>query len=153
MYYEKDVPCPERKEAVFETIKQTLLPLSFRIIQENDTVLELKSSGSLWISGQNPLMGISDITVHINSQNMKVVANLGGLTKAIWYLVIFLLFMVIFFIVVFGATFGFSQKTLRMCLAPFSVWPILTPIMYFFMKSRTYKALDIMLGNAAGRDV
>lgn len=153
MHYEKDVPCPERKEAVFETIKQTLLPLNFQIIRENDTILELKSSGSLWISGQNPLMGISEITANIDSQNMKVVANLGGLEKAIWYLIIFLLFMVIFFIVVFGVTFGFSKKTLLLCLGPFSAWPILTPIMYFFMKSRTFRAIDIMLSNAVGRDV
>ncbi|MHC4073361.1 MAG: hypothetical protein ACYSW0_09735 [Planctomycetota bacterium] len=153
MHYEKDVPCPERKEAIFETIKQTLLPLSFRIIQENDTVLELKSSGSLWVSGQNPLMGISDITADIEDRNLKVRASLGGLKKAIWFLILFLLFMVISFVVVFSITFGPSQKTLLLCLGPFSVWPILTPIMYFFMKSRTFRAVDIMLSNAIGRDV
>jgi hypothetical protein len=153
MHYEKDVPCPERKEIVFETIKQTLLPLSFRIIRENDTVLEMKSSGSLWVSGQNPLMGISGITADIEGRNLKVRANLGGLKKAIWFLILFLLFMVIFFVVFFGITIGPSQKTLLLCLGPFSAWPILIPILYFFMKSRTFRAVDIMLSNAVGRDV
>ena len=95
MYYEKDVPCPDQKEDVFKTIKQTLLPLNFRIIRENDAVLEMKSSGFLWAKGQSALMGISEITAVIDGQNMKVVANLGGLKKAIWFTILFILFMAI----------------------------------------------------------
>lgn len=152
MHYEKDAPCPEHKEAVFETIKQTLLPLNFRIIRENDTVLELKSSGSLWINGQNPLMGISDITVDIEGQNLKVRAHLGGLKKTIWYLIIFLLFMTIQFVVIFGIAKGFSRKTLFMCFRLFFLpWLIITPLMYFVFKSRAFRAINIMLSNAVGR--
>ncbi len=154
MYYEKDVPCPECKEAVFETIKQTLLPLSFRIVQENDTALELKSTGSLWTNDKQPLMGISNITVDIEGQNLKVRAHLGGLKKSIWYLIIFLLFMTIQFVVIFGIAKGFSRKTLFMCLRLFFLpWLIITPLMYFVFKSRAFKAVDIMLSNATDKDV
>ena len=153
MHYEKDFPCPECKEAVFETIKQTLLPLSFQIVRENDTALELKNSGSLWTNDREPLLGISNITIDIEDQNLKVRAHLGGLKKSILYLIIFLLFMTIQFVVIFGVIKGFSRKTLLMCLGPFSPWPIIAPIMYFVFKSRAFKAIDIMLSNAVGQDV
>jgi hypothetical protein len=151
MHYEKDLPCPECKEAVFETIKQTLLPLSFRIVRENDTALELKSSGSLWTNDKQPLMGISNITVDIEGQNLKVKAHLGGLKKSIWYLIIFLLFMMINFVVIIGIVRGFSRETFLSCLYPLSPWPILTPIFYFVFKSRAFRAINIMLSNAVGR--
>ena len=153
MYYEKVVPCPESKEAIFETIKQTLLPLSFQIMQENDTILELKSSGFLGTKGQSPLMGISDVTIDIEGKNLKIRANMGGLKKAIWYLILFIVLMEIFFIVTFSIIFGPSRKILLLCLAPFSSGPILIPIIYFFFKSRIFKAVDIMVSNAVGRDV
>ncbi|MHC4726090.1 MAG: hypothetical protein ACYS17_02590 [Planctomycetota bacterium] len=154
MHYEKDVPCPERKEAVFETIKQILLPLNFRIIRENDTGLELKSTGSLWTNDKNPLMGISNFTADIEGQNLKVRAHLGGLKKSIWYLIIFLLFMMIQFVVIFGIAKGFSRKTLFMCLRLFFLpWLIITPMMYFVFKSRAFRAINIMLSNAVGRDI
>ena len=153
MHYEKDVPCPERIEAVFETIKQTLLPLSFRIVQENDTVLELKSSGFLVTKGQSPLMGISDITIAIEGQNLKIRANLGVLKKVIWYLILLLLFTEIFFVVTLSIIFGPSQKRLLLYLASFLSGPMLIPIIYFFFKSRIFKAVDIMVSNAVGRDV
>ena len=153
MRYEKDVPCPERKKAVFETIKQTLLPLNFQIMQENDTILELKSSGFLGAKGQNPLMGISDITIDIEGQNLKIRANLGRLKKAIWYLILFIVLMEIFLIVTFSIIFGPSRKILLLCLASFSSGPMLIPIIYFFFKSRIFKAVDIMVSNAVGRDV
>jgi hypothetical protein len=153
MHYEKNLPCPERKEAIFETIKQTLLPLNFQVIRENDTILELKSSGFLGTQGQSPFMGISDITIDIEGQNLKIRANLGVLKKVIWYLILFLLFTEIILVVLFIIIFGPSQKILLLCLASFSSGPILIPIMYFFMKSRTSRAVDIMVSNAVGRDV
>jgi hypothetical protein len=153
MYYEKDVPCPEYKEAVFETIKQTLLPLSFRIVRENDTALELRNSGSLWTNDKQPLMGISNITANIEGQNLKVRAHLGGLKKSICYLIIFLLFMMIHFVVIFGIITGFSRKILLLCLKIFLPWSIITPLMYFVFRSRAFKAVDIMLSNATGKDV
>ena len=153
MHYEKDLPCPENKEAVFKTIKQTLLPLSFRIVRENGTALELQSSGSLWTNDKQPLLGISNITANIEGQNLKVRAHLGGLKKSIWYLIIFLLFMMIQFVVIFGIIRGFSKETLLGCLYPFSLWPILTPIFYFVFKSRAFRAINIMLRNATDKDV
>jgi hypothetical protein len=154
MYYEKVVPYPECKESVFEMIKQTFLPLSFRIVRENDTTLELKSSGSLWTNDKEPLMGISNITVDIEGQNLKVKAHLGGLKKSIWYLFLFLLFMMIQFVVIFGIFTGSIKETFVKYLSMFFLpWLIITPMLYFVFKSRAFKAVDIMLSNAIGRDV
>ena len=154
MHYEKDLPCPENKEAVFKTIKQTLLPLSFRIVRENDTTLEFKSTGSLWTNDKEPLLGISNITVDIEGQNLKVRAHLGGLKKSIWYLIIFLLFMMIQFVVIFGIFTGSIRETFLKFLRMFFIpWLIITPIMYFVFKSRAFKAINIMLSNAVGRDI
>ena len=89
------MPCPKNKEAVFTTIKQTLLPLGFQIIQENDTTLKLKSSSLLWARGQNPLMGISDIVAYVKDQNLHVKANLGGLKNTIWFLLFVILLMAV----------------------------------------------------------
>ena len=154
MHYEKDIPYPENKEAVFKMIKQTLLPLSFRIVRENDTALELENSRSLWSNDREPLLGISNITVDTEGQNLKVKAHLGGLKKSIWYLILFLLFMMIQFVVIFGIAKGFSLETLFDCLRLF-FWPwlIIAPLMYLVFKSRAFKAVDIMLSNAVGRDV
>ena len=154
MHYERDLPCPENKEAVFKTIKQTLLPLSFRIIRENDTALELESSGSLWTNDREPLLGISNITVEIEGENLKVRAHLGGLKKSIWYLILFLLFMLINFVVIFGIFTGSVRETFVKYLGMFFLpWLIIAPIMYFVFKSRAFKAIDIMLNNAVDRDV
>jgi hypothetical protein len=94
-------------------------------------------------------MGISDIVFDIEGQNLRVEANLGGLKKTVWFMCIFIVLLAILFIVTFGLTFKQKEPVL-MSILPFTPWPIIVPILYFVMKSRTLKAIDIMLGNIAG---
>jgi len=149
MHYIKDVACPQKKDVIFGTIKQALLPLSFQITQETDTTLKLKSSSFFWLKGQNPLMGVSGIAVHVEGQNVQVRANLGGLRNTLWFLLLLLLVVAVSCVVNFSIFMKEAESFQKVLLSllPFAPWPILAPILFFFMKSRTIRAIDVMLSN------
>ena len=102
-------------------------------------------------SRQNPLVGISRICIRGTSGNISIEAEFGGIRKLTKYLVVFIVGMAIFFVVLFGILLPKQgqplNKTIFISLGPFVPWPVIIPLMYKWMKSRTSNALDRLLTN------
>jgi len=146
MGYEKTIPFNANIGRAFEIVRNTFLPLGFAIIKNTNESIELTNTSTLWTKGQNPLVGISKISVVAANDSLLVNAEFGTLRKSILYLILFILGMMIFFAVVFGITFKEKVPAYNI-LAPFIPWPVVIPLMAIFMKSRTSKSLDTLLAN------
>ena len=112
----------------------------------------MEGPGTLWTKGQNPLVGVSKISVSGANNELAIKAEFGGVRKAIKYLIIFIVGMSVFFLLVFGILFykqGVSTYMYLLPLAPFIPLPALIPLMSVWMKSRTCKSLDSIMNNIA----
>jgi len=152
MDYEKTIEFGEDVEKAFEVAKINFLPHGFQIISISDTDFEVVGPGTLWTKGQDPMVGISKAHISSVDGKLSIRAELGGVTKAIKYLIIFIVAMAVFFLIVFGILFGQLQgqsmrKVFLISLAPFAPWPVIVPLMYRFLKSRTCRAIDVLMNN------
>lgn len=150
MDYEKTEPFSGNVEKVLEVARNAFIQNNFQIVRDSDTEVELTGPGML-SSRQNPMVGISRICIRGTSGNLSIEAEFGGIRKLTKYLSFFILGMAIFFVVFFGILFSKQgqplNKTILISLAPFIPWPVLIPLIYLWMKSRTSKALDRLLTN------
>jgi hypothetical protein len=152
MVYEKTVQFKGDIGQALDTAKNTVLPHGFRIINRSDSTLEAVGPGTLWTKGQDPLVGVSRFSISVPGEEIRIDAELGGVTKTIKYLTVFIAAMAVFFLILFGFLFGLRQgadisKVLWMSLAPFVPWPAVIPLMAMWLKSRTCKGLDTLLHN------
>ena len=156
MDYEKTEPFSGNVEKVLEVAKNVFIQHNFQIVRDSDTEVEFTGPGML-SSRQNPIVGISRICIRGTSGNLSIEAEFGGIRKLTKYLAFFIVGMAIFFVAFFGILFSKQwqplNKTILISLAPFAPWPVLIPLIYLWMKSRTSKALDRLLANmvALGR--
>jgi len=150
MDYEKTEPFSGNMEKVLEVAKNVFIQHNFQIVRDSDTEVEFTGPGML-SSRQNPIVGISRICIRVTSGNLSLEAEFEGIRKLTKYLVLFIAGMAIFFVVFFGILFSEQgqplNKTILISLAPFIPWPVIIPLMYIWMKSRTSKALDRLLTN------
>ena len=149
MNYEKTIHFAGNSEKAFEVAKQILLPNGFTIARNTDSSLELRGPGTYWTTGQNPLMGISEISISKIGNELSVKAEFGGLRKMIKFLIIFILGMAAFFLIFFGLLFAEREQSVYIFLLPFAPWPLIIPLMAKFMKSRIRISLDALLNNLA----
>jgi len=128
------------------------LPHGFQIVSISDTDLEVVGPGTYWTKGQDPMVGISRAHISAVDGKLSIRAELGGVTKIIKYLIIFIAAMAVSFLVVFGIVFGQSQgqsmrKSFLIFLGPLAPWVVITPLMGRFLKSRTCRAIDVLMNN------
>ncbi|MHC4394390.1 MAG: hypothetical protein ACYS1A_01925 [Planctomycetota bacterium] len=151
MDYEKTISFNGNLEKALETARNVFIQHSFQIVNDSSSAIELTGTGTMWLKGQDPLVGISRISIRGTGSEISVEAKFGGITKNIKYLIIFLLGMAVFFLVVFGVMLHLQQQDVRMvlliALGPLVPWPIVIPLMAKFMKRRTSRALDALLHN------
>jgi len=150
MDYEKTEPFSGNMGKVLEVAKNVFIQHNFQIVRDSDTEVEFTGPGML-SSRQNPIVGISRICIRGTSGNISIEAEFEGIRKLTKYLVCFIVAMAIFFVVFFGILFSKQDqplnKTILISLAPFAPWPVIIPLMYKWMKSRTSKALDRLMTN------
>ncbi len=152
MNYQKTVSFSGNPRKAFEIAQNTFLPHGFQIANSSESILEVLGPGTLWTKGQDPMVGVSKACISAADGSISIKAELGGVTKAIKYLILFILGMAIFFILMFGFLFTVKQgqpinKTILMSIAPLIPWPVIIPLMAIWMKSRTCKALDTLMNN------
>jgi hypothetical protein len=149
MSYEKTAIFNREPKAALETAKTILLPNGFQIIEFTVNSVILKND--CWLQKQNnALSSISQIDIRIENSTISLKAELGTIKKILVFLVIFLVFLAAFLAIVFAIMFSKNMelsKILVLSLVPFAPWPILVPLIYFFLKVRANKALDILLSN------
>ena len=150
MDYEKTEPFSGNMEKVLEVAKNVFIQHNFQIVRDSNSEVEFTGPGML-SSRQNPIVGISRICIRGNRGNLSIEAEFDGIRKLTKYLALFIVVMAIFFVVFFGILFAKEgqplNKTILISLAPFIPWPVIIPLMYIWMKSRTSKALDRLLTN------
>ena len=150
MDYEKTEPFSGNMGKVLEVAKNVFIQHNFQIVRDSDSEVEFTGPGML-SSIQNPLVGISRVRIRGTSGNLSIEAEFGGIRKLTKYLVLFIVGMAIFFLVFFGIMLPKqgqpAGKIILIALAPFIPWPVLIPLIYIWMKSRTSKALDRLLTN------
>ena len=150
MDYEKTEPFSGNMEKVLEVAKNVFIQHNFQIVRDSDTEVEFTGPGML-SSRQNPIVGISRICIRGTRNNLSIEAEFEGIRKLTKYLVFFIVGMAIFFVVFFGIIFPKqgqpADEIILISLAPFIPWPVIIPLMYKWMKSRTSKAMDRLLTN------
>lgn len=151
MDYEKTIHFTGNMEKALEVARNVFIQHSFQIVNNTSLSLELIGTGTLWTKGQDPLVGVSKANIRGTGSNLSIEAEFGEIKKTMKYMVLFILGMAVFFLVVFGIVFSMqgqpANKIILIALAPFAPWPIIIPLMGRWMKSRTSRALDVLLNN------
>jgi len=148
MDYEKTMHFDGDTERAFEMAQKTLLPNGFSIVKNTDSSLELQGLSAYWTTGQNPLLGISKVSISKIGNELSIKAEFGGLRKLIKSLIIFILGMAVFFLILFGLLFakrpGHEPFLILLIFGP---WVIIIPLIAKLMKSRICGSLDALLHN------
>ncbi len=151
MKYERTEYFAADSAKAMDVAKNTFLPNGFEIISSSDSMLEVVNRSSVWGYNQHPLNGVSKAVITGGNGKITIKAELGGVTKMIKYLILFIVGMMVFFVIVFGIQFHVQgqplNKLLRMVWMPFVPWPVLIPLMGLWFKKRACRALDTLLNN------
>jgi hypothetical protein len=149
--YEKTIPFPDPAKAL-EVLTGLFVRDGFRIDEKSERAVDLTGPGMI-NSRQDPLVGISGIRISQSSGSLSVEAQFDSIRKLIKYLAIFIVGMGVFFVILFGILFtrqGQAMATVVLIsLAPLAPWPVLLPLILRWLKSRTARALDVLLNNTA----
>ncbi|MHC4498449.1 MAG: hypothetical protein ACYS21_04975 [Planctomycetota bacterium] len=149
MDYQRTIPVADSEKAV-GAAANVFIQHSFRITQKSQTAVELTGPGMI-SSRQDPLVGISKIHISQSSGSLSVEAQFDSIRKLIKYIAVFIVGMAVFFIVLFGVLFTRQGQPIGrivlISLAPLAPWPVLLPLIMMWLKSRTTRALDVLLSN------
>jgi hypothetical protein len=149
MDYQRTMPVADSEKAV-DAAANVLIQHSFRITEKSETAVELTGPGMI-SSRQDPLVGISKIRISQSSGSLSVEAQFDSIRKLIKYLAAFIVVMGVFFLVLFAILFTRQGQpvgiVVLISLAPLAPWPVLLPLIMRWLKSRTARALDVLLSN------
>lgn len=149
MDYQKTVPFANTEKAI-RAVTGVFVQHGFQIVERSETAVELTGPGMI-SSRQNPLVGISRIRICRTSGALSIEAEFGSIRRLLKYIGLFILGMGVFFLILFGILFTKQGQPLSkialIALAPFIPWPVIIPLMAVWLKSRTSRALDVLLSN------
>ena len=134
MSYEKTIHFDGNIDKALEIARNTLIPHGFTIVTNTDESVELDGPGTLWTKGQNPLVGVSKISVSGTNNELAIKAEFGGILKAIIYLIIFIVGMSVFFLLLFGIFFYLQGASTYMYLLPEVV--LISPTLFMYCVER-----------------
>jgi len=149
MDYQRTIPFANSASAL-KVVSSVLVQHDFQIGERNETAIELTGPGMTG-SRRNPLVGISTIRIFKSSGSLSVEAQFGSIRKLLRYIALFIVGMGVFFLVLFAISFTRQGQPLGrivlISLAPLAPWPVLLPLIMIWLKSRTTRALDVLLNN------
>jgi hypothetical protein len=138
----------------------------FAITERNATSASLTGPG-LYATRQNPILGATKIAICVDSQTLKLHAELGGVDRMRWFLTWFPLLLGLGLGLVFGAIgiavgqrsgIGFGVPgaqgwrwmliAIASGLVPLAPWLILSPLMIRMIRNRTHRALETLVANS-----
>jgi hypothetical protein len=155
MKYEKTITYTGDPGTAINIVKNTFLPNGYQIIKTSENSITLEGNNLFWLQQQNnPLTGISQISIHIENSTISLKAELKTINKIILFLIIFLIGLAVLLAGIFALVFSKIEdkhNIIFIILMSFAPWPVLLPLIYFFLKARTCKALDILLSNIAAQ--
>jgi len=151
MTYEKTITFTGKPSAALDIIKNTFLPNGYQIAECTENSISLTGNNLFWLQQQNnPLIGISQINVRIENSTISLKAELGNITKVMIFLLAFVVGIGLLMTIIFAIVFAKKEEganIILISLLPLAPWPVLAPLIFFFLKYRTCKALDILVNN------
>lgn len=148
MDYEKTISFEGDTGKAMETARGVLMQHGFQIETMSERTLELTGPFMFLNKGDNPLRGISAISLSLSGGSLAIEAEFGIIGKTMKYLVVFILGMALFFLILFGIIFrNDSDFHWWLSVLPFAPWPVLIPLIGKFMKYRTSRAIDVLINN------
>jgi len=151
MNYEKTITFTGEPAAALDIAKNTFLPNGYLISESTDNSITLKGNNLFWLQQQNnPLIGISKVNIRVENSTVSLKAELGNITKVIIFLIAFIVVLALLTVIIFAIVFAGKENgpnVILLSLLPLAPWPVLAPLIFFFLKYRTCKALDILVNN------
>lgn len=153
---EDQVPFSGDAARAFDTARQTLLPLGFRVESEGATRLVVSGPG-MNSTRQNALLGVSRAEFNAERGSLRVRAELGGVDRLQRFLILLMLGLGLFDSLIFiGLWYFFDQLRAHtwflaipaLTLAP---WIFIGPFIARLIARNTEKSLNTLLQNMATR--
>lgn len=135
-------------QKALDVARNVFIQHSFEIVNNSSSQIEFLGTRSMWGKNQDPIIGVSRISIGATSSQISIEAEFGSIKKAMLYLSILIIGLALFFLVLFGMTFkGQDSWIVWMAILPLAPWIAIGPLMYLFLKYRTNKALDTLMNN------
>jgi len=149
MNFEKTIAFEGDFTKAADTLKNTLLPLGFQVLNIYDNSIELEGTNSFMSQDSDPLRGISWIHVQKTNESLILKAELGGLKKTAKLLTYIIIAGMIINVIVLGIIFSRQRSPVHIIpfLASFIVVPIVIPLTLKSRKNQIFKSLDTLLNN------
>ena len=157
MNYEKTITFTGEPAGALDIAKNTFLPNGYLISESTENSITLKGDNLFWLQQQNnPLIGISKINIQVENSTISLKAELGNITKVIIFLIACIVGLALLMVIIFAIVFAGKEdgpNVILISLLPLVPWPILAPLIFFFLKYRTRKAIDILMNNMSDNNL
>ena len=143
--YEYSTPLRGNATAAFDIARTALLAQGFEILADEDAKLSAEGPGMRGTQ-QSPLVGVSELHLHVASSTIRASATLGGAARMKIFLYLFppglgLVLMIVF------ALAGMSMWWVSvLAVAP---WVVISPLMASAIERRTTKAVNGLVRSMA----
>lgn len=146
MSYNKEIEIKGDAERALDLARAFFINMGYQV-KPNGTDSFQAVGGGLNSTRQHPIWGVSKAELIRHDQRLSIDADLGGIQLLKWFLYLFppLLALLLFFVFLI-----IKQHLDYSLLIPFlaiSPWIVISPLMVYGLKRRTYKALDTLLIN------
>jgi len=145
MKYHIKKDCQKSSTDVLDTCKKILMPNNYRLTKSTESEFVFEGGGMIK-KGQNPLLGATKISVSINGQSLEINSELGGLFRSNLFIMIFPPALMIFLSTTFYFS-GLGTQAVKQTLMGILPWLIISPLICYYLKTVTVKALDSLAHN------
>ena len=121
------------------------MPLNYRLGETTEDTFVFEGDGMIR-RGQNPLLGATKIVISISNEILELSCDLGGVVRSNLFFLIFPPALMVFLGILFYFQGMGTQAVIQTPIITL-LWLILSPVVCFFIKKRTEKALDTLAHN------
>lgn len=139
MKYCAQMDCRSEADIDFSSVESTLIPIGFRVIKKDKASITLIGRG-MNSTKEDPIRGATEISITANSGALRLNANLGG--------VLFMSLFLCFFPPLLIVAVSYFNSSNSSVINHLWVWFVIGPMIAYFVRRRTIKALDIMFENS-----
>lgn len=145
MDYQRTISIASDSHKAFEFVQSIFVQNNFSLKKIGSDEVELTGPG-MNSTHENPLTGIAKAHIKLLGRKIKLEAELGGVRKMQWFLIVFPFCLGLFLFSFFYLQQHSIQPALP-ALYAVSPWIVIGPLMGRWIKNRTLKALDVLLEN------
>jgi len=139
MKYCAQMDCRSEADIDFSSVESTLIPNGFRVIKKDKASITLIGRG-MNSTKEDPIRGATEISITANSGALRLNANLGGVLFMSLFLCLFPPLLIV--------AISYFNSSNSGVINHLWVWFVIGPMIAYFVRRRTIKALDIMFENS-----